>query len=93
MVKRTVSFEKRDKKVDGSITLVLAYHSALNQLHEILRRANKHVLKSPRLHSALPSPLWVAFRNLETITDKLACSKLKEFIYKDAGTSICGHSQ
>ena len=24
--------------------------------------------------------------------DKLVRSKLKEFIYKDAGTNICGHS-
>ena len=51
LVERTVSFQIRDKKVDGSITLVLTYHLALNRLHEILRRAHKHVLKSPRLKS------------------------------------------
>ena len=33
-----------------------------------------------------------AFRNPKTIRDKLVRSKLKEFIYKDAGTNICGHS-
>ena len=49
LVKRNVSFQKRDKKVDDSITLVLTYHPALNQLYEILRRAQKHFLKSPRL--------------------------------------------
>ena len=92
MVKRTVSFEKRDKKVDDSITLVLTYHSALNQLYEILRRAHKDVLKSPRLHKDLTSPPNVAFWNSKTITNKLVRSELKEFIYKDAGTNIYDHS-
>ena len=50
LVKITVLFQKRDKKVDDSITLVLTYHPALNQFYEILRKAHKHVLKSPRLH-------------------------------------------
>ena len=36
LVKRTVSFQKRDKKVDDKITLVFKYHPALNQLYEIL---------------------------------------------------------
>ena len=48
LVKRTVSFQKRDKKVDDSITLVLTYNLALNQLCEFLLRAHKHVLKSPQ---------------------------------------------
>ena len=61
LVKRTVLFQKRDKKVDDSITLVLTYHPALNQLYEILRRAHIRVLKSPRFYSALPSPPRVAF--------------------------------
>ena len=30
LVDGTVSFQKRDKKVDHSITIVFAYHSALN---------------------------------------------------------------
>ena len=60
LVKRTVSFQKRDKKVDDSITLVLAYHPALNQFYEVLLRSHKHVLKSPRLHGALPSQTRVA---------------------------------
>ena len=80
------------KKVDDNITLVLTYHSSLNQLYEILQRAHKHVLKSPRLHSGLPSPPRVSFRNPKTIRDKLVRSKLKEFNYKDAGTNICRHS-
>ena len=48
------------------------------------------MLKSPRLHSGLPSPPRVAFQNPQTNRDTLVHSKLKEFIYKDAG--ICGHS-
>ena len=55
LVNRIVSFQKREKKVDDSITLVLTYHPpALNQFYDILRRAHKHVLKFPRPHSALP---------------------------------------
>ena len=47
---------------------------------------------SSRLHSALPSPSRVDFWDPNTIKDKLVLSKLKEFIYKDAGINICGHS-
>ena len=92
MVKRTVPFQKRDKKVDDSITLVLTYHPALNQCYEVLLRPHKHVLKSPRLHGALPSQIRVASWNPKTIRDKLALSKLKKFIYKDAAINICSHS-
>ena len=49
LIKKTVSFQKRDKKVDDNITLVLMYNPALKQLYEILRRAQKHFLKSLRL--------------------------------------------
>ena len=82
----------RDKKVDDNIILALTYHPTLNQLYEILRRAHKHVLQSPRLHIALPSPPTVGFWSPKTIKDKLVRSKLKEFIYKDASSNICGHS-
>ena len=92
MVERTFLFQKRDKKVDDSIRLNLTYHPALNELHEILRRVHKHVLKPPRLHSALPSPSKVAFRNSKTIRDELVHCRLKEFIFKAAGTNIGGHS-
>ena len=71
MVKRTVSFQKREKKVDDSLTLVLMHHPALNQLYEVLLRAHKHVLKSPKLHSALPSQTRVAYSNPKTIRYKL----------------------
>ena len=45
LVKKTVSFQERDKKDNNSITLVVTYHPALNQAYQILRRAHKHVLK------------------------------------------------
>ena len=44
LVKRIVSFQKRDKKVDGSITLALTYHPALNQFYEVLLRTHTPVL-------------------------------------------------
>ena len=40
---------KTRQKVDDIITLVLTYHPALNQLYEILQRAQGHFLKSLRL--------------------------------------------
>ena len=50
--------------------LLLTYHLALNQLYEILRRAHKYVLKSPRLPSSLSSAL-VAFQDPKTIGDSM----------------------
>ena len=61
LVKRTVLFQKRDKKVDDSTTLVLTFHPALNQFYEVLLRPYKHVPKSPRFHGALPSQTRVAY--------------------------------
>ena len=60
LVKRTISFQKRDRKVDDSMTLVLTYHPALKQFYEVLLRPHKHVLKSLRLTSALPLQTRVA---------------------------------
>ena len=57
------------QKIDDSVALGLTYHLPLNKAYEILRRALKHFLKSPGLHSALPSPPRVAFefqKQLET---------------------------
>ena len=51
-----------------------------------------HVLKSSRFHSAVLSAPRVAFQNPKIIREKLVRSMLKEFIYKDAGTNICCHS-
>ena len=60
LVKRTVLFQKQDKKVDDSIAFVLTYHPALYQFYEVMLRLHKHVLKSPRFHGALPSQTSVA---------------------------------
>ena len=68
LVDKTVSFQIRDKKVNDSVRLVLTYHPALNQLYKILCRAHRHVLKSPRLYSALASPLRVVL--------KVGCSEI-----------------
>ena len=60
LVKRTVSFQKRDKKVDDSTILVLTSHPALNKIYEVILRPHDYVLKSPRIHGALPSQTRVA---------------------------------
>ena len=61
--------EKQDK--NDSLTLVLIYYPALNKVHEILKKANKHTIRSPRLSTVLP------FRNPKTLKDHLIRSKLK----------------
>ena len=76
MVERTVLLRKQDKKIDDSITLILTYYVALNQLYEILWTAHKHVLISPKLNSDLPSPPNVAFRNPKIIRDKYFSTKI-----------------
>ena len=92
LVERASLLQKREKKIDNSITLVLTYHPALIQVYEILQKAHRHVLKSPRLNSVLPSPPRVAFRNSKTLKDKLVRAKLEEFVYENAGADDCGHS-
>ena len=74
LVKKTILFGKQDKKFDNCITLALMYHPALNQLYEILLRAPKHFLISPRLH-VLPWPPRVTIQNSKTIRDKLVCCR------------------
>ena len=73
-------------------TLVLTYHPAMNQFYEVLLTPYKHVLKSLRLHGALPSQTRVLSWTPKTIRDKLVLSKVKKIIWKDAGISSCGHS-
>ena len=79
LVKRIVSFQKRDKKGVASITLVLTFHPALSQFYEVLPRTHEHVLKSLRLHGALLSQASIASENPKTIRDKLILSKLKKW--------------
>ena len=60
-----------------TLTLILTYHPALKNVHEILRKAHRHTLKSPRLQYVLPTPPRVAFRNDKSLKDQLVISKLK----------------
>lgn len=67
--------EKQDN--DDSLILVLAYHPALKKIHEILKKAYRDSIRSPRLIAVLPSPPRVVFRNSKTLKDHLIRSKLK----------------
>ena len=67
--------EKQDR--NDSLTLVLTYHPALNKVHQILNKAHRYTIHSPRLLSVLPSPSRVAFRNPKTLKDFLVRSRLK----------------
>ena len=54
---------KKSKKNYESVTLLLIFHKQLSFVHEILRQAHRHILKSNRLLKVLQSPPRVAFRN------------------------------
>ena len=69
---------KREKQhKNDSLTLALTYHPALNKVHEKLKKADRHTIRSPRLSAILPSPTRVAFCNPKTLKDHLVRSKLK----------------
>ena len=44
-----------------TLTLILTYHPALKNVHEILCKAHRRTLKSPRLQYVLPTPPRVVF--------------------------------
>ena len=73
-----------------TLTLILTYHPALKNVHEILHKAHRHTLKSPRLQYVLPTPPRVAFRNDKSLKDKLVRSKLKNPNRRDPGNYKCG---
>ena len=77
--------EKQDNNDSITLTLVLTYYPALNKVHEILKKAHRHTLRSPRLSAVLPSPPRVAFRNPKTLKDHLVRSKLKIHDSNDEG--------
>ena len=83
--------EKQDN--NDSLTLVLTYHPALNKAREILKKAHRHTIRSPRLSAVLASPPRVAFRNPKTLKDHLVRSKLKIRDYNDEENGIykCGN--
>ena len=68
--------EKQDK--NNSLILFLTYNPALNKVHEVLKKAHRHTIRSPRLSAVLPSPPRVAFRNPKTLKDHLVRSKAKD---------------
>ena len=54
--------KKREKQDNNdSLTLVLTYQTALNKVHEILKKAHGQTIRSPRLSAVLPSPLELHF--------------------------------
>ena len=55
----------------------MTFHSALNIVFDLLKRAHWHVQKSPVLKAVLSKPPRVAFRNQKTLRYKLVHSKLK----------------
>ena len=70
--------KKREKQYNNdSLTLVLTYHTALNKVQEILKKAHRHTIRSPRLSAVLTSPPQIAFRNPKTLEDHLVRSKSK----------------
>ena len=83
--------KKSEKKVDESVTLVLTFHPALDCVHEILRKAHRHVLKSNRFTKELPSPPRVAFRNAKSLKDCLVRSKLKPESDVTTSNFNCNH--
>ena len=68
---------KKEKNKDNTVTLTLTFHPALHSVVNILKRAHRHILKSPILSQVLPKPPRVAYRNPKTLKDKLVRSKLK----------------
>ena len=77
LIDRNNLLKKRPKYQEDSITLVLTFHSTLHIVFDVLKRAHRHVQKSPMLKVVLSKPQSVAFRNPKTLRDKLVRSKLK----------------
>ena len=77
LIDRNNLLKKRPKHQEDSITLVLTFHPALNIVFNVLKRAHRHVQKSPVLQAVLPKPPRIAFRNPKTLRDKLVSSKFK----------------
>ena len=92
-IDRETLLQKRQKVLDDNITLVLTYHPALNTVYEILQKAHRHTLKSPRLAAVLPAPPRLAFRNSKTLRDKLVRSRLRTGNDKAPGIYKCGNKR
>ena len=89
LIDRNNLLKKRPKHQEDSITLVLTFHPALNIVFDVLKRAHRHVQKSPVLKAVLHKPPRISFRNPKT-RDKLVCSKLKLTDDAERGNFPCG---
>ena len=76
-IERSHLLTKKVKGNDDTVTLTLTFHPALYSVVNILKKAHRHIEKSPVLYQVLPKPPRVAFRNPKTLKDKLVRSKLK----------------
>ena len=90
LIGRNNLLKKRPKHQGDSITLVLTFHLALNVVFDVLKRAHRHVQKSPVLKVVLPKPPRIVFRNPKTLRDKLVRSKLKLTDDAERGNFPCG---
>ena len=90
LIDRNNLLKKRPKHQEDSITLVLTIYPALNIVFDVLKRAHRHVQKSPVLKAVLPKPPRTAFPNPKTLRDKLICSKLKLTDDSEQGSFSCG---
>ena len=89
LIDRRNLLKKRPKHQEDSITVVFTFHPALNIVFDVLKRAHRHVQKSPVLKAVLHKPPRISFRNPKT-RDKLVCSKLKLTDDAERGNFPCG---
>ena len=89
LIDRNNLLKKRPKHQEDSITLLLTFHPSLN-IVDVLKRAHRHVQKSPVLKVVLPKPPRIAFHNPKTLRDKLVRSKLKLTDDAERGNFPCG---
>ena len=68
----------------------MTFHPALNIVFDLLKRAHRHVQKSPVLKAVLPKSPRIAFHNPKTLRDKLVRSKFKLTDDAERGNFPCG---
>ena len=69
--------KKRPKHQEDSITIVLTFHQAPYIVLDVLKRAHRHVQKSPLLKAFLPKRPRVLLRNQKTLPEKSISLKLE----------------
>ena len=82
--------KKCSKHQEDSITLVLAFHSALHIVFDVLKQTHRHEQNSTLLKVVLPKPARIAFLIPHSVLrDKLVRSKLKLTDYAEGGNFPC----